>query len=438
MHSYKSLVLALLIPFIFAACATKEYSSSAKGSITQIDQKVFDGEDMYILFALEALNQQDHLNAFELFVILYNSTYKYEYLQRAISIALVNQEYPVIIDLVESNIKRHKEHLDDLNFIYSVSLMNVNRLDEALVVALSLLNKDSSVKHLILTGNIYFFQNEYDKSLSYFMQAYDIQKENTALLLVISDILFYNLEQKDEAIKLLDNFITENGCQINICEKIYLYYMEQNDIDGMISTLEKNYKLMLSLNNIDQMYKTLNVMIEMIKLKDINKAIEFVQSLDDNEYKIIKLIELYKLDSNLEKLLETMQILYDKTNNIDVLAQMAIFQFELSEDKKSVLKSVISKFEKVLKVSTNHMYQNYLGYLLIDYDIDYKKGLKLVKMALEQDGENIAYLDSLAWGYYKLGDCDSAYKYMFDIVNKIGLENEEIKLHWEAIKNCKE
>ena len=43
-----------------------------------------------------------------------------------------------------------------------------------------------------------------------------------------------------------------------------------------------------------------------------------------------------------------------------------------------------------------------MAYLLIDYELDINKGVALVKKALVQDPENIAYLDTLAWGEYKL------------------------------------
>ena len=75
--------------------------------------------------------------------------------------------------------------------------------------------------------------------------------------------------------------------------------------------------------------------------------------------------------------------------------------------------------------------------MLIDYDLDIKKGLELVKRALKAYPSNLAYKDSVAWGYYKNNECKKAYKYIKDVVDSVGLDNEEIKLHWELIKECK-
>ena len=109
----------------------------------------------------------------------------------------------------------------------------------------------------------------------------------------------------------------------------------------------------------------------------------------------------------------------------------------MATNKKEIVPSVIDKLEVVLQTSNNHIYQNFLAYLLIDFDLDVNRGLVLVKKALEQDPENIAYLDTLAWGEYKLRNCKTAYELMKKIVDEVGLEDEEIRVHWEKIKECK-
>lgn len=435
MSSYKNIIFFLSLILLLGGCTSLKKQVY---SVPEVNIKEFKNEDLLILFALEAINQNDFETSFELFVMLYNSTNKYEYLQKTIDIALLNQQYEVIVKLIEDNISKHKEHEINLKFVYALSLMNIGDTKNALEIAKELLDIDKSDKHYILIGNLYLITNQYGNALKAFDTVLKKQPKNIAVLLIVSDILYLHLENQKKAITLLEAYINNDGCNIQICEKIYSYYMEQNNIDGMISTLKKSYDMMIKEGNQEQAIGTLNIIVEMLKLKDVNLALEFVNSLQDSEYKMFKLVELYTTTKNIEKVLHYLNELYVQTNNVDILAQMAISQFELAENKKEVLSSVVEKFNNVLLESTNHMYQNYLGYLLIDYDLDYDKGLKLVKMALQQEPKNHAYLDSLAWGYYKIGDCVNAYQYMFDLVNEIGIEHEEIKFHWEAIKNCKE
>ena len=79
---------------------------------------------------------------------------------------------------------------------------------------------------------------------------------------------------------------------------------------------------------------------------------------------------------------------------------------------------------------------NFLGYLLIDYDIDVKEGVGHIKKALEISPLNPAYLDSLAWGYYKLKDCVSA-KQTFGLIPHKDIESEEeLQTHKALIDKC--
>ena len=112
---------------------------------------------------------------------------------------------------------------------------------------------------------------------------------------------------------------------------------------------------------------------------------------------------------------------------------------EFNEETKngSNMKSYANMLEKVVENIDNHIYENYLAYILIDFNINVSKGVTLVKKALVQEPNNLAYIDTLAWGQYKLKNCKEANKQMKRVVDEIGLNDEEIKLHWEKIKECK-
>ncbi len=124
------------------------------------------------------------------------------------------------------------------------------------------------------------------------------------------------------------------------------------------------------------------------------------------------------------------------SKNLDYLAQQAIIQFEMAEDKTKVVNDVIAKLERV-SITNNPIFENYLAYIYIDYNINLKRGVFLVKKALEQDPKNIAFLDTLAWGEYKLKNCKEAFKQMKKVIDEVGLDDAEIKMHWHKIKECK-
>jgi tetratricopeptide (TPR) repeat protein len=56
----------------------------------------------------------------------------------------------------------------------------------------------------------------------------------------------------------------------------------------------------------------------------------------------------------------------------------------------------------------NPSYLNHLGYILIDHERDVQAGLAMAKRAFEMRPEDGNILDSVAWGYFKLGDYEQA------------------------------
>ena len=66
-------------------------------------------------------------------------------------------------------------------------------------------------------------------------------------------------------------------------------------------------------------------------------------------------------------------------------------------------------FRKVLASdSRNAMALNYLGYMMADRGVRLEEALSLIKKAVQEEPQNGAYLDSLGWAYYKMGNYEMA------------------------------
>ncbi len=75
---------------------------------------------------------------------------------------------------------------------------------------------------------------------------------------------------------------------------------------------------------------------------------------------------------------------------------------------------------------------NGVGYILVDREIDPRKGLAFCKKAVDQRPQNPAYLDSLGWAYYKNGELVEARNWLrraFDLAP----QHPEIKRHIRVI-----
>jgi len=59
-----------------------------------------------------------------------------------------------------------------------------------------------------------------------------------------------------------------------------------------------------------------------------------------------------------------------------------------------------------------------------------------IKEVIKKQPDSVYYLDSLAWGYYKLKKCKQAKKVMDKIVKLGGDKEKEVQEHIEAIDRC--
>jgi tetratricopeptide (TPR) repeat protein len=103
-------------------------------------------------------------------------------------------------------------------------------------------------------------------------------------------------------------------------------------------------------------------------------------------------------DKEIKKLFEV--VVSTNPNNYEAKYNLAVVCERLNE---------IDCFEKnfrelLAKNPNDHSVLNYLGYSLIDRGIKLDEAIEMVEKAVSLDKENSAYLDSLAWGYYKKGD----------------------------------
>ena len=424
MSSYsRSLILLFILLFSSVGCANQN-------EITKSNPE----EDLYIMLALDSEKNSDYQNSFKFYKKLYSLTKKEDYLKKSIEYSFKNKQFEDMNKLSRIALEKFPKNKEYYWHQIVISLHSIGKTEEAITEAKELLKEFQTSQSYELLGNIYYVMKDYKNSLKYYESAYALN-QNQKTLIQLTNILYSYLNKKDVALAYLETYLQTKGCNAQVCNKLMLIYQEQGNIDGMISILNRMYT---KYKDNPELSKTTlfiqNLIISLLEKKDIKKAIKF---LEDTGIDQAKLINLYYRDRQLAKALKLTKKLYKKTRKPELLGKIAMYRFELATDKKKVMPNVIANFELALSSGINNAsYQNYYGYLLIDFDIDIDKGLTLVKEALKTAPNNIAYLDSLAWGYYKLQRCEEAYKVMSKVVVAAGVSDKEIKKHWEKIKKC--
>ncbi len=392
----------------------------------KLNQKLFAEEDFYILLALRAEELQDFMSASTLYNKLYNRTKRKEYLYRGLKNDISFKNYSLVLKKVDTFLKTQND--DKLIRFKIVALTALSKFEEAKTLALELVKVTKETNDYILVSNIYMQLQQPELALNFLEKAYN-KEFNELILDKIVTILVDNLQREDEAIAKLELHTQIYGCTQYICLRLAKFYSDRQDIDAILSLylrLYENFKNEKVAEKIVQIY---------LYKKDDLKLLNFLESSKTND-KI--LLELYTLAQNYTKAYILANDIYLKTGDLNYLGQSAIYKYESTEDKKDkkLLADIVKKLEKVVLIEPISLYLNYLGYLLIEHNIDINKGIKYVKSALEGEPNSVYYLDSLAWGYYKKGNCKDAKKIMNTIVKFDGNDNEELMLHNNFIDRC--
>jgi tetratricopeptide (TPR) repeat protein len=209
-------------------------------------------------------------------------------------------------------------------------------------------------------------------------------------------------------------------------------YAREKKLDKVANLYKKLYKM-------DPQKYFLQKIIEIsLYRNDIDGVISFLEHNRGNEE---ILFTFYKEKKKFQKAIDTAQKLYQKTQDAKWLAEEGMLVYEKAKRSRAVDPHSLKRMQELLEAALkkglkNALYLNYYGYTLIDHDLDIDRGVTLVKQALAEDPKNTYYLDSLAWGLYKKGSCDKAYEIMKGVVAEEGLQEEEIRTHWDLIRKC--
>jgi len=391
-------------------------------------------EDAMIIKAIFDENRGNFAESKRLYSQLYSMTDDKEYLIQEAKDVLVQKSDPnQIIDKMVDWIKRHPTNRDPALFRVLVALyIQQGSLNDAEDVADEYLIDSPSLDDKLAVTALKYELGKTDEAKRLLKQIYTKTGDKKALLQLV-DMISTDAKGEAEAIDLLKKYIAQhNDASVGVYFKLIELYAQKRDIDSVLAIYKKLYKK-------DHQKYFLNKIIEAyLYKKDYAGAVAFLENSGADER---LLFDYYKQLDRFDKALELAKKLYRQTGEPKWLAEEAMLKYEDAKKKKiaivDVIKDIQKLFDKAIKEGvSDSLYLNYYGYVLIDEDLDIDRGIKLVKRALKQEPNAAYYLDSLAWGLYKKGECKKAYEIMKRFYAPAKFPEDEIRTHWEAIKKC--
>lgn len=380
--------------------------------------------NMQILNVLHLVDSENFAQAVSEYEKLYKQTKDVEFLKEALRLAF------------DTNDKRLNELLkigskvlqNDGEFVRFeiMQLLKQNKISRAKEKTNALIKKEQDARNFTILGNINMFEGDNNKAYANFAKAYELQNNEENLIRLVSVT-----PNDNEIIKNLQNYREKNGCSYTLCTMLGEKYFAKNDFVNAASVYAELYEISQNPQYLDY------IIISVAQTKDKNLLSQYETRLDLNSSIMMDAyanMGLYDMAYNQAKQS------YEAGLGDVYQTMMAIYEYEQHEKNMSekVLKNVMQNFENSVEKVGLGMSYNYYGYLLIIHDIDYKKGISLVQKALVLEPDSPYYLDSLAWGYYKLGDCNKASEIMQKVMSFDDIDDtDEIKQHDEAIKKCR-
>lgn len=94
-------------------------------------------------------------------------------------------------------------------------------------------------------------------------------------------------------------------------------------------------------------------------------------------------------------------------------SEALLFQLAAIYEQRKEFDRAEAEFKKLLDKNPQHYSAlNYLGYMLADNGVQLQEALRYVQKAVDSDPFNGAFLDSLGWVYFRLGNFEQAERYL--------------------------
>jgi Tfp pilus assembly protein PilF len=385
--------------------------------------------ETYVLAALDAQTRQKSDLASHYYDILYVKSGEKEYLYQSLRMMDMGNDVTKLSRATQEALSKNPQDTTLKRFAV-IALLKDGKYSQAAQESLSLSNQTKAASDYLLLADSYLKMSNYQAAYGALKSAHDITyNEDTVERLSL--IQYAHLGQKKEAIAFLKEQISVHGNTKVLGKRLGSFYADSGAFDDAALMYEQTYDLSL-----DPL-----IAQEAIKVYAYQQNIPKLNAmLEKSGVNDPVLLELYVRDKEFAKASELAKKLYKQDQNPLYLAQSSVFAYEAAANKKDpvLLNEVVEGLKRANSELESPLYLNYLGYLMIDHDIDVDGGMVYIKKALAAQPDSPFYIDSLAWGHYKKGECAEALKLIKQVESKLGSDEDEVRDHLKAIKSCKQ
>lgn len=400
-------------------------------------------EEEYMFRALDLQDQGKVREARDTYLVLYDETKKLEYLKESILLSIGFEQPNIVLGYIEdykreAQKKKLGEDLEIDKALLDVYL-KTNNPTKALPIAQKIAKEeDSPIIHNALAV-IYASLGDLPSAIKEFQILYEESKSPEVLQKLI--VLYGQTQQYQKGIELLDSYLQENECEGDLCAMAIQIYAKAMQGDKIESILKKRYDDEPTIANAQNLIHIYSLRQKYHQALEIASRYPFDPKI---------LFNLYAQAKDYANAYKSALDVYKNSKQAMYLGFAQMYRFETLANKTNpkevlpVLQDMQKAIELIQKDSVPDslqrenlgLFYNFAGFLLIDLDLDIEQGIAYVQKALEIAPNNVAYLDSLAWGYYKQRHCKKAREVFAKIPKESIPSDEELSKHAKSLDLC--
>ena len=321
---------------------------------------------------------------------------------------------------------------EDMGFLYQLglALSEAGKYEEATAVFERIVGlRPTTTEGWVDLARYYFYLDNHERAYQIFAQAAESMPDSVDIYLYWGSAL-EEQERFDEAIDVYLKGMTGAPDEA----ELYLYLGLILERQGALEQAIANYRKGLEVGAAKSpLYTRWGVALGR-QDKWQEALIQYRRAVDLEAENVeallhwgIALTRLERWEEAAERLRRTVKLAVDDTHSWFYLAS-CYEQAARTTGEERYFENAIEAFKSLLEIDPDDAYAlNYLGYMYADKGIKLEEAVGLLQRAIGLEPTNGAFLDSLGWAYFRLGQLESAERYIDQALQALDEEEAEEK-----------
>lgn len=307
-------------------------------------------------------------------------------------------------------------------------------LERAHRLATEQLSRSEDPRDQILGAKIALKIGDYAAAVRFLHQAF-LLSGNEDYLIEEAVLIEKKLHDPQRAAALLENYLRRHpDANVGIHFRLIALYTRMHRSDLVL----RIYRLLYRRDPEEGFFQKIVTLYRQIG--DSEGLMRFIEAHPKGHEAMLWALYLQK--RRYDKALDLAQLRYKRTGDPCWLGREGVALYARARSRGRLDSQTLSRietlFEKALRQGLKDLkLLDFYARVLIDEAGKVRQGIRVVRQALRQAPDNPLYLDTLAWGLYRQGDCKSAWKTMLPVVNtQVVKDHSRIRRHLQAIRRC--